>query len=123
MNGRRKNGEPSEAGTWSRQQAQRHLDAWRASGKKMKDFASDEGLEFSVLRGWAAQLSKAGRAPSGRSQKPVAAFVAVDVRRDTQASVCVSEVVLQNGLRLVLRDHVDIGAVRELVAVLGGTSC
>jgi hypothetical protein len=108
---------------WNLSEARELVDAWRASGKKMKEFAEERGVRFTLLRGWAAQLKKSDSASIGVTGRGAAAFVAVDVRQDESVGACVSEIVTPNGLRLVLREHVDLGQLRELLVGLGVASC
>ena len=99
-------------GGWSREEAERLVAECRASGKRMKEFAGERDLDFNALRGWAAQLRRNANPRRHPEPSRPAAFVELDVVRDDPETLCVAEIVLANGMRLVLRDEVGVKDLR-----------
>lgn len=109
---------------WTREEAIAEIGRYRSSGLSMKDYAAQTGVNMNILRGWAAQLRGSKVRPAAKAaQHTQRAFVQVEVDGGLSAPPAVSEILLSNGVRLVLPTGLKMQELRALLDVLGGGSC
>jgi len=110
----------------NRQEWQKRVDRWKASGLTAKEFAAEMGVNAGTLQFWSSKLKRrevrvvAPRAP--RVAVPVASSF-LEVRpisvRDVDARI---EVELANGRRLHVPPTFDATVLQKLIAALETTT-
>ena len=105
---------------WTVAEAQGLLEQWKRSGLPLSRFARQRGYGPERLRWWKLKLER------GAARRP--RFVAVDLR--ASASTVVStrtpspiEILVPGGVRLLVPEAVEAGAIARLVAALREASC
>jgi hypothetical protein len=109
--------------TWHRltpETAAAHLAAWRRSGKTLAEFSVEAGLSHARLRRWQARLGT-----SEIAERP--AFVPIRVLeaepRVADAPAASLEIYAPGGLRVVVPQDFDAGALERLLRAVRRAAC
>ena len=97
---------------WTHEQAQRELDAWRASGQSVEAFAKERRVAAHRLRYWQKRLTELSAAPA--KKKPLSLL---PVR--VSGSDAPIELVLSNALVARIRRGFDEETLLRLVMLFG----
>lgn len=105
-------------GTLSREEAQRLLEEWAASGKKLVEFSREKGLSDSRLGWWRSRFARESRQRGGAV--PSSGFVPVVTASKGRDGNRPLELVLKTGQVVRVPSDFDEGALRRLVLALEG---
>lgn len=100
---------------WSEDEARDAIEAWRASGLGLDDFAAKNGLEVIRFQRWMAKMkgsSKPAATENGPRMLPVRI---VDRARSESDAI---ELVLENGVRVRVRAGFDREVLAELISTV-----
>ena len=96
---------------WTKRDAQRALEAWRASGLSLPAWCRQEGVRYERVRRWRTQLA------SGRRSQ-TAALLPVDVTESERAEMPGFELELSRGWRLHVPSAFDEASLARLLRVV-----
>ena len=100
-----------------------HVRRWRASGLTIRDYCSRHQLSEPSFYGWRQTLSERGLDAGAHAVAPAVTFAPVQVQTDLLVAAVVLELVLANGRLLRIPPGIDLGQLRDVLAVLEGASC
>ena len=97
---------------WTARDAQRALEAWRASGLSLPAWCRQEGVRYERVRRWRTQLA------SGRRRPQTAALLPVDVTESERTEMPGFELELSRGWRLHVPSAFDEASLARLLRVV-----
>jgi hypothetical protein len=100
-----------------------HLKRWQNSGLTIRDYCARHRVSEPSFYGWRRTLAQRGPDSEAAAVELPVTFVPVEVQPDFPAAPPILELVLANGRLLRIPPGIDLGQVRELLAVLEGASC
>ena len=105
---------------WTTAEAQGVLEQWKRSGLPLARFAKQQGYVPERLRWWKLKLE--------RGSATLLRFVPVELPASASAAVSARttspiEILVPGGVRLLVPEAVEVGAVARLVAALRAASC
>jgi hypothetical protein len=100
-----------------------HLKRWPNSGLTIRDYCARHRLSEPSFYGWRRTLSQRGLDAEAKAVEPAVTFVPVQVHPDLPVEAVVLELVLANGRLLRIPPGIDLGQLRDVLAVLEGASC
>ena len=100
---------------WTERDAQRVLEAWRASGLSLPAWCRQEGVGYERVRRWRSQLDSEPRCPQASALLPVHVL-----ETERPADGPGFELELARGLRLRVPPHFDEASLARLLRVVEG---
>lgn len=98
---------------WTQREAQRALEAWRASGLSLPAWCREEGVAYERVRRWRSQLDS-----EPRCQQTPALFPVHVLESERPADGPGFELELPRGLRLRVPPHFDEASLARLLRVV-----
>jgi hypothetical protein len=100
-----------------------HLKRWHASALTIRDYCARHHLAEASFYAWRRTLAQRGLDTQAKAVESTVTFVPVQVQPDLPVAAAVLELVLTNGRLLRIPPGIDLGQVRDLLAVLEAEPC